>query len=262
MTFSSSSKLYRLEISQELEWRLWRAKITHSSPTSEQTVWSQNKSQYLALRSHRLQGPFQCTKPGEKSGSLFWKWSQVNTVRIWWLPFTWWSLFTLRRVSKGNEYSLLSSTRVQVNHKHKQWRWPQMPQPPTDLSPWSHTDSSPARQGISRPTKHIASQSPSLPCVVLATQKSRYKTLRWPSRGPHTPNFPQKKIQVNQLQKQPTVPSHLLQRASPRSQLGISAHVRSWRRPSFVGESFACVCLTTTSRIELYRQSCTPPHQM
>lgn len=45
-----------------------------------------NRSPYLALRSHRFQGPFQCTKPGEKSGSLFWRWSQVGQCEFDGLP--------------------------------------------------------------------------------------------------------------------------------------------------------------------------------
>lgn len=70
------------------------------------------------------------------------------------------------------------------------------------------------------------------------------------------------KIQVNQLQKQPTVLSHLLKRASPCSQPSIPTHVRSWCCPSFGGELFPCVHLTITERTEFCHHSCTAPHRM
>lgn len=64
-------------------------------------------------------------------------------------------------------------------------------------------------------------------------------------------NFPQEKIQVRQLQKQPTVVSHLAHRASPRSQPSAPAHVSSGSHPSFA-------CVASASQRQLYHQSCAP----
>lgn len=106
------------------------------------------------------------------------------------------------------------------------------------------THKRPARQGVSGPAEQTASPSPCLPCVVLATQKPRYKPPRWLFSGPHTPTFP-RKIQVNQWQKQPIVLSHLQQRASLCSQLSVAAHVSLCCHPSFGGNPAAQNSLST-----------------